>query len=651
MQISTILDRVDSGQISLPKFQRSYVWNREQVRSLFDSLYRKHPVGGLLIWETSTSSADFRGSNTPPPGVVQLLLDGQQRVTTLYGVIRGVSPGFFDGDERTFTGLMFHVGNQRFEFYQAIRMRDDPLWVNVTDVMREGSSYLDNVNLPENDTLRTSEIYGRLSRLLGIREVELPIEIMASKDLDLDVVVDIFNRVNSGGTKLSKGDLALAKICAGWPEARERMKDALDAWNRKGFYFDLVWLLRSINAILTGRADFRYLSEKSPEEVKNGLERAVRSIDATITLIDGRLGLDHDRVFFARNAVPVMARFYDQYNKSPNALEQGNLLYFYAQAGMWGRYSGNTETSLEQDLATLDNDTKSPLESLVERVRLWNRPTVEPQHFAEGLGLGARFYPVLYMLTRMSDTRDLGTGLPLKQGNVGRMNQLEVHHIFPKSLLYKHGYSRAQVNALGNLCFLTKDSNLQISNRNPEEYLAEVAVNHPSALESQWIPTNRDLWHLDKYPEFLEERAQLMATQTNKLMSTLTEGSEPTALPETQAPSASRPIEVPGEIASSDEETELANLNDWIASHGLARGEMGFDYTDPEDDSPLAIFDLAWPNGLQEGLSQPVAVLLDEGIETLAVAASAGYRCFTNVDAFKRYVLKEILGDILDAAS
>ena len=651
MKISTILDRVDSSQISLPKFQRSYVWKREQVRSLLDSLYHGHPVGSLLIWETSSSTADFRGSNTPPPGVVQLLLDGQQRVTTLYGIARGRSPGFFDGDEKTFTGLMFHVGTERFEFYQALRMRDDPLWVNVTEVMSAGPDYLNHVDLPPNETLQLSEIYGRLSRLLAIRDIELHMEIMASADLNLDVVVDIFNRVNSGGTKLSKGDLALAKICAGWPNAREEMQAVLAEWSKRDYHFDLVWLLRSINAILTGRADFRYLSEKSPEEIRDGLERAVRSINAIIPLIDGRLGLDHDRVFFARQAVPVMARFYDRYNKSPDAGEQGKLLYYYAQAGMWGRYSGNSETSLEQDLATLDSDMGSPLESLVERVSLWNRPTVEPRHFAEGLGLGARFYPVLYMLTRMSDAKDLRTGLPLKQGNIGRMNQLEVHHIFPKSLLYEFGYSRAQVNALGNFCFLTKDSNLQISNRQPSEYLEEVAAAHPGALESQWIPTDRALWHLESYPRFLEERLKLMAAQTNIVMSTLIGRSAPTSIVETQESPPGETVGVLGGIAGPEEENELLELNGWVDSLGLSHGEMGFDYADPETESPLAVFDLAWPNGLQDGLSQPVAVLLDEGIETLAIAASAGYRCFTSVDGFKHYVIREIVGDDWDQGS
>ena len=75
------------------------------------------------------------------------------------------------------------------------------------------------------------------------------------------MVVEIFNRVNSGGTKLSKGDLALAKICAEWPEARDEMKSRLEKWRRAGFQFKLDWLLRTINAVLTGEALFSALKD------------------------------------------------------------------------------------------------------------------------------------------------------------------------------------------------------------------------------------------------------------------------------------------------------------------------------------------------------------------------------------------------------
>ncbi|RTZ90920.1 MAG: hypothetical protein DSY92_05635, partial [Planctomycetota bacterium] len=88
------LSGIDLGSIALPEFQRGYVWNRDQVRSLMDSLYRKHPVGSLLVWVTRTESADARGDNPLPPGSVKLLLDGQQRITSLYGIVRGNPPPF-----------------------------------------------------------------------------------------------------------------------------------------------------------------------------------------------------------------------------------------------------------------------------------------------------------------------------------------------------------------------------------------------------------------------------------------------------------------------------------------------------------------------------------------------------------------------------
>ena len=89
MKISTILEHIDSGHMALPEFQRGYVWNRDQVRGLFESLYRRHPIGGLLVWATKSEEAVHRGVGPLAAGIVKLLLDGQQRMTSLYGVVRG----------------------------------------------------------------------------------------------------------------------------------------------------------------------------------------------------------------------------------------------------------------------------------------------------------------------------------------------------------------------------------------------------------------------------------------------------------------------------------------------------------------------------------------------------------------------------------
>ncbi len=139
MKVSTILDQIDLGSMALPEFQRGYVWNRDQVRSLMDSLYRRHPVGGLLVWVTKTEGAHARGDAPLAPGSVKLLLDGQQRITSLYGIIRGEPPRFFDGNAAAFTGLHFHLDDEIFEFYTAQKMKGNPLWVDVSALMRMGS--------------------------------------------------------------------------------------------------------------------------------------------------------------------------------------------------------------------------------------------------------------------------------------------------------------------------------------------------------------------------------------------------------------------------------------------------------------------------------------------------------------------------------
>jgi Protein of unknown function DUF262 len=175
MKISTILDHIDSGHMALPEFQRGYVWNRDQVRGLFDSLYRRHPVGGLLVWATESKTATHRGDGLLAAGVVKLLLDGQQRITSLYGVVRGKPPKFFDGNAQTFTGLRFHLDAETFAFYQPVKMQDDPLWIDVTELRKNDTAGLGEMvaRLSAQPALaaKVGVYVGRLSQLLGVTDV------------------------------------------------------------------------------------------------------------------------------------------------------------------------------------------------------------------------------------------------------------------------------------------------------------------------------------------------------------------------------------------------------------------------------------------------------------------------------------------------
>ncbi len=112
----------------------------------------------------------------------------------------------------------------------------------------------------------------RLARLRGVLDKDFHEEKITGEDRTVDEVVEIFNRVNSGGTKLSKGDLALAKQCAHWPEARAAMRMHLDRWEKEGFSFNLDWLLRNTTAVATGRAEFGYLDNVPVTAFQEALE-------------------------------------------------------------------------------------------------------------------------------------------------------------------------------------------------------------------------------------------------------------------------------------------------------------------------------------------------------------------------------------------
>lgn len=638
MKISTLLDYIDNGHLALPEFQRGYVWNRDQVRGLFDSLYKKHPVGGLLVWATESKSAIYRGDGEIASGVIKLLLDGQQRMTSIYGVVRGIPPKFFDGNPLSFTGLYFNLESEQFMFYSPLKMQDDPLWVNVTELMVSGYSGIGAFS-KDLVTLPNYGIYiSRLSGLLSILDISINVEEVTGPDKSIDIVVDIFNKVNSGGTKLSKGDLALAKICAEWPEARETMKTKLKVWKSAQYNFNLDWLLRSVNTVLTGEAKFQYLHNKNSAEISEALKKASRHIDTSLNLISGRLGLDHDQVLFSRYAVPVMVRFLDKQKNGLDEKTRDKLLFWFAQAGMWGRFSGSTESYIDKDLNALEASDNN-IDNLIEQLRLWHGGLrVEAGHF-NGWSLGARFYPVLYMLTRMGEALDWGLGIPLKASMLGKMNKLEVHHIFPKAKLYEKNYSRSQVNSLANFCFLTKDTNLNISAKYPEVYFEEIEKKHPGALASQWIPMDKNLWKIENYLEFLEARQHLLAEETNKRMAELLHGEGHWL----EGPAPAPVMMVNGGITSESEEKEIEALIEWITERNLPDGILLYDFSDPETGQQKAIFDLAWPNGIQEELSQPVAVLLNESKETIATANAAGFRCFSSVRDFKNYINTEIL--------
>lgn len=183
---------------------------------------------------------------------------------------------------------------------------------------------------------------------------------------------------------------------------------------------------------------------------------------------------------------------------------------------------------------------------------------------------------------------------------------------------------------------------MTISDRLPELYFPEIEAKHPGALASQWIPTDPSLWKIERYRDFLEARKELLAAEANKRFEELLHGDNKW-LSSNDLPVVTTTSGLVGCVTSETEEQELEALNDWIESLDLPRGHVNYDYSDGKTGAQQAIFDLAWPIGLQAELTTPVAVLLDEPIEVISLASRAGFRCFTTIDEFRIYVENEIL--------
>ncbi|ORV46317.1 hypothetical protein AWC02_11305 [Mycolicibacter engbaekii] len=631
-RLSTLLDEIDSGAVLLPEFQRGYVWNRDQVRGLMRSLYRGYPVGGLLMWETTSEDITVRGA-AGGSGTRQLLLDGQQRVTSMYGVIRGTPPPFFEGDANAFTGLHFNVATETFEFYAPMKMADDPTWVNVTELFRKGPfEYLTAFPDVERDVLNT--YLERLNRIKEIENRDFNQEKITGSSKTVDEVVDIFNKVNSGGTKLTKGDLALAKLCAEWPDARKELRENLERWRAAGFKFSLDWLLRNATAVATGRALFSSLGTVGADEFEVALQNSVNHVGTFLDAVSGRLGLDHDRVLMGRYAAPVITRLLHlNGGRFADSTHRDKVLYWYVHSALWGRFSGSTETVLQQDYETAERGGIDALIATLERAR-GGQLTVGPDDFA-GATRGARFYPLLYLLTRVDGARDFGSGLELRAELLGKLTSLQVHHIFPKALLRKHGYDRGDINALANFCFLTQATNIAIGMRDPAEYLPEVAAKHPGVLESQWIPAHPELWQVERYHDFLAARRELLAESAQRFLASL--------LSAESAPegAALEPLQVADEVVDDPRAQQVQAAIAELTERGFATPTVDAEIADPASGVPLAVAEAFWPDGLQTGVGAPVVLELDPDDADLPRLEELGYMVFTSVDALRGFVDKE----------
>lgn len=242
MKISELIDSTRKLDVVLPEFQREFVWTKEQAKQLMVSLTKGYPVGSLLFWKTDRPPELKNIDKLPEKfGTTQVILDGQQRLTTLYMLITGKIPPYYSESEIQTDprDLYYNIDSQDFQYYQASRMKENSLWWSVVDCFN--STQINIFKIAKESTADDSEAFElaekynqQLNNLRNITSVDLPVQWVPST-ASISEAIDIFDRVNSQGIKLTDAELALTHITGKWAIARRLMKAKINELSAKNF--------------------------------------------------------------------------------------------------------------------------------------------------------------------------------------------------------------------------------------------------------------------------------------------------------------------------------------------------------------------------------------------------------------------------------
>ncbi|WP_420617291.1 GmrSD restriction endonuclease domain-containing protein [Candidatus Palauibacter sp.] len=529
--ISDLLSQIGRGEILLPEFQRGYVWKRGQVRGLVQSLYRKHPTGHLLVWRTYKPSkvrlVEARNGDSGSDGHSLLLLDGQQRLTTLYALFTGDAPPFYEG-ERLFFDLYFNVQTEEFRFWQKTRMQNNPAWIGVHDFLRETLQGLLQ-RLPKLETEHRDVLQqnlARLGRLDQIRSYTYTVDRVSGDEFGVDEVVEIFNRINSKGTPLKKADLALAHVCSIWPEAREEMRTFQATMAERGFKMDFDFFLRCLAGVAKGSIRLEGTFLKIPAtELQQAWNRMRPAFEHLVAVLrhDAFIGDDGD-LPTASVLVPATVFLAREGGQFPSDSVKQRFIRWIYLAGLWARYSGATETKLQQDVALVAGSDPDPTHELEEAIlRERGRIALEASDLAE-VRISSSAAAMARITARARGARDWFVGLRIYDKARGTSNGSERHYVFSLPVLKKAGLDSAAdrkiINELANRAFLARKAPREVRSSPPSEYLAKVDDDQPGALRAQSIPLDRELWNPERYRDFLSVRRQLLAQAINEYIET-----------------------------------------------------------------------------------------------------------------------------------
>jgi hypothetical protein len=523
------LDAIEHLELVLPEFQREYVWKLDQAKQLLMSLYRDYPTGSLLFWETA-NPPDIKNNALPKNfiGRVRVLLDGQQRLTTLYLLIKGEIPPYYTAEDiiNDPRELYFHMLKREFEYYGPVKMGNDPFWIRVVDFFqgKKPSIFkLAQEHAKDEDPMDLAQkLSDNLQTLEKIKDHDYPVQVVPST-ADIDAAIDVFDLVNSQGTRLTEADLALAHMAGRWPDIRRVFKQKIEDLKRQLFPFKLDFLTRCITAIITQGALYERVHKTSRQDLEKAWATLSEVLDTVVGLLRGRAYVHSSEDLTTANVlVPIIVYLANNGGKFKNDWEIRRFLYWMYQAMLWARYSNRPDQMLDRDInhvLTASDPVKALLDDIIDaRGRLDLRPAD-----LEGRDARSPAFRIVHIVVKAQGAVDWFTGVPLA-GNSSISNG-ETYYIFPHNVLWASGKFTSDnhihvkmVNEIANRIFLEKWT---ASLQPPSEVLPKVLERNAEALVQQFVPSDPELWEVEHVEKFLALRREMIASGINSYLASL----------------------------------------------------------------------------------------------------------------------------------
>jgi len=560
--LGSLMNYVELGEIGLPDIQRPFVWKNAKVRDLFDSMYRGYPVGYLLLWQNGLDEGvrTIGDVETQKPPRL-LVVDGQQRLTSLFAVLKHVPIVRGDFTVETIS-LSFNPLTETFSVADAATIKDPAflpdisrLWSSETDIFEIVDGYLESLKLvrdlsPE-ETRKARRSISDLQNILNFPFTALEL----SATITEEEVGEVFVRINSKGTPLNQADFILTLMSVFWDEGRS----ALETFARES------------RAPSTGTASaFNHFIHPSPDQMLRvgvglGFKRA--RLQHVYSLLRGK-DLDTDEFsderrveqFTALEAAQSKAldiqHWHDfltcirmaGYRGAKVISSNNNLLFSYVlylmgrtefgveehdlrravarwffMSSLTGRVTGSPESAMEFDLARFRSiDTAdqflNALHSICDQTLtddfweitlpndLATSASRSPSLFAYYASQVLLDAKALFSDSRVSDLLDPSIQAP--------RSAVERHHLFPRAMLHREGIKEIrQTNQIANFALVEWGDNVAIADSPPNEYVPLLAEKFSPADLKQIYAWNAlpEGWESMAYDEFLVIRRDLMA--------------------------------------------------------------------------------------------------------------------------------------------